>query len=127
LFHLKCVAECHDERRQTDNRRRVHDIVELLRDHEPFSGLDASALEQLAERVEVEFFAVGTTIFRQGEHPPDEVRVICRGAIELVDHGRVLDLLGEGELLGHPSMVSGTPTGLEARARGFALLRTHGG
>ena len=28
----------------------------------------------------------------------------------------MLDLLGEGELLGHPSMVSGTPTGFEARA-----------
>ena len=110
-----------DERAQTDNRKRVHDIVEFLRDYEPFSGLDAPTLEQLAERVEVEFFAVGTTIFRQGEHPPDEVRVIRRGAIELVDHGRVLDLLGEGELLGHPSMVSGTPTGLEARAHEDSL------
>ena len=94
----------------------MHDIVEFLKDYDPFSGLDTDTLERLAERTEVEFFAAGTTIFKQGEEPPDEVRVVRRGAIELVDHGRVLDLLGEGELLGHPSVVSATPTGLEARA-----------
>jgi len=115
------VSEQHPERPQADNQRHVHDIVEFLKDHDPFSGLDAPTLERLAERVEVEFFAAGTTIFRQGERPPDEVRVIRRGAIELVDHGRVLDLLGEGEMLGHPSMVSGTPTGLEARANEDSL------
>ena len=47
----------------------VHDIVEFLKDHDPFSGLDAPTLERLAERVEVEFFAVGTTIFRQADVP----------------------------------------------------------
>jgi CBS domain-containing protein len=94
----------------------VHDIVEFLKDYDPFSGLDAPTLERLADGVEVEFFVAGTTIFEQGDPSPDEVRVVRRGAIELVDHGRVLDLLGEGELLGHPSIVSGTRTGFEARA-----------
>jgi CBS domain-containing protein len=94
----------------------MHDIVEFLKEYDPFSELDTETLETLAERVEVEFFAAGTTIFEQGEEPLDEVRVVRRGAIELVDHGRVLDLLGEGELLGHPSMVSAMPTGFEARA-----------
>jgi CBS domain-containing protein len=99
----------------------MHDIAEFLKEHDPFSGLDEPALERLAERVEVEFFPVGATIFKQGEQPPDRVRVVRRGAVALVDHGRVLDLLGEGELLGHPSMVSGTPTGLEARAHEDSL------
>ena len=99
----------------------MHDIAEFLKEHDPFSGLDQPALERLAERVEVEYFPVGATIFKQGEQPPDRVRVIRRGAVALVDHGRVLDLLGEGELLGHPSMVSGTPTGLEARAHEDSL------
>jgi CBS domain-containing protein len=95
----------------------VHDIAEFLKAHEPFSGVNGTALDELAERVEVEFFSAGTTIFKQGERPQQEVRVIRKGAVELVDHGRVLDLLGEGELFGHPSMVSGLPTGFEARAR----------
>ena len=94
----------------------MHDVAEFLKDHDPFSGLDEPELDRLAERAEVEFFGVGTTIFEQGDEPPDRVRIVRRGAVALVDHGRVLDLLGEGELLGHPSMVSATPTGLAARA-----------
>ena len=39
-----------------------------------------------------------------------------RGAVEIIHGGRVLDLLGEGELFGHASMLSGLPTGFEARA-----------
>jgi CBS domain-containing protein len=99
----------------------VHDIAEFLKDHDPFRELDSPSLERLAERVEVEFFAAGTTIFKQGERHLAQVRVIRRGAVELVDHGRVLDLLGEGEMLGHPTMLSGTPTGLEARAQEDSL------
>ena len=99
----------------------MHDIAEFLKDYDPFSGLDSPTLERLAERVEVEFFPVGATIFKQGDEPPDRVRVVRRGSVALVDHGRVLDLLGEGELLGHPSMVSGTPTGFAARAHEDSL------
>jgi CBS domain-containing protein len=94
----------------------VHDIVEFLRRHAPFSDLSEEALEELARSTEVEFFPAGTTIFRQEEAPVGHVRIIRRGEVELVDRGRVLDLLGEGELFGHPSMLSGLPTGFEARA-----------
>jgi CBS domain-containing protein len=94
----------------------VHDIVEFLRAHEPFTGLDEAGLERLAERTEVEFFAAGDVIFEQGAPELKHVRIVRRGAVELVDRGRVLDLLGEGEWFGHPSMLSGLPTGWAARA-----------
>jgi len=99
----------------------MHDIAEFLKDHDPFKELHGAVLDGLARRVQVEYFTAGTTIFRQGERPQAKVRVIRRGAVELVDHGRVLDLLGEGELFGHPSMVSGLPTGFEARAHEDSL------
>jgi CBS domain-containing protein len=99
----------------------MHDIAEFLKGHDPFSGLDEEALERLAERVEVEFFAAGTIIFKQGERPQTKVRVVRRGAVELVDRRRVVDLLGEGELFGHPSMLSGLLTGFEARAHEDSL------
>src|SRR5436190_5008 len=95
----------------------MHDIVEFLRRHAPFDDLSEEDLEDLAASAEVEFFAAGTTIFRQQEGPIEHVRIVRRGAVELLDHGRVLDLLGEGELFGHPSMLSGMPTGFETRAR----------
>ena len=81
----------------------MHDVAEFLKEYDPFSGLDRVTVEELSERVEVEFFTAGATIFKQGERSPIEVRIVRRGAVALVDHGRVLDLLGKGELFGHPS------------------------
>ena len=94
----------------------MHDIAEFLRTHEPFAELDERALERLAARTEVEFFRAAEIIFRQGDPALRHVRIIRRGSVELVDRGRVLDLLGEGEWFGHPAMLSGLPTGWAARA-----------
>jgi CBS domain-containing protein len=99
----------------------MHDIAEFLRTHDPFSGLDGEALERLAGRVEVEFFERGAIIFKEGEGSHGGVQVVRRGAIELVDGGRVLDVLGEGELFGHPSVLAGLPSGVEARAHEDSL------
>jgi CBS domain-containing protein len=99
----------------------MHDVVEFLHSHPPFEELDEEALEELAETVEVEYFPAGTAIFRQGEKPREHARIVRRGTVELIDRGRVLDVLGEGELFGHPSMLSGLPTGFEARAGEDAL------
>jgi CBS domain-containing protein len=94
----------------------MHDIAEFLRGRDPFGGLDDAELEGLASRTEVEFFPAGTTIVPQGELPQGRIRVIRRGSVELLDRGRTVDLLGEGEMFGHPSVLSGLPTRYEARA-----------
>ena len=95
----------------------MHDVAEFLKAHEPFSGLEEADVERLGERAQVEFLPAGTVIFKQGQPPPDEIRVIRKGAVELTDRGRVLDLLEEGEMFGQAWMFSGLPTGWEARAR----------
>jgi CBS domain-containing protein len=94
----------------------MHDIAEFLAARDPFSGLDEAELERLASRTEVEFFPARTTIVPQGEVPQGRIRVIRRGSMELLDRGRTVDLLGEGEMFGHPSVLSGLPTRYEARA-----------
>ena len=90
--------------------------VEFLRAHPPFSALDADDVKRVAAAAEVEVHEAGATIFSQGAGPVEYLRVIRSGAVEIVADGRLLDLLGEGELLGHASMLSGLPTGFEARA-----------
>jgi CBS domain-containing protein len=95
----------------------MHDIAEFLGGRDPFSGLDEAALEDLAAKTEVEFFPAGTTIVPQGRLSQGRIRVIRRGSVELIDRGTVIDLLGEGELFGHPSVLSGLPAKNEARAR----------
>ena len=91
-------------------------IAEFLSRHAPFEGVGDAELERIASDVEVEYYAPNEVVFRQAEEPMRHVRVVRTGAVELVDGGRVLDRLGEGELFGHPSMLAGLPTGFEARA-----------
>jgi CBS domain-containing protein len=95
----------------------MHDIAEFLGGRDPFSGLDEEDLEALAARTEVEFFTAGTTIIPQGKLSQGRIRVVRRGAVELVDQGTPIDLLGEGEMVGHPSVLSGLPARLEVRAK----------
>src|SRR3954463_5871166 len=95
----------------------MHDIAEFLAGRDPFSGLDETALQELAARTEVEFFAAGTTIIPQGQLSQGRIRVIRRGAVELLHNGKPVDLLGEGEMFGHPSVLSGLPARYEARAK----------
>jgi CBS domain-containing protein len=92
------------------------EVTRFLREHPPFDALEPGTVERVAATAEVEFHRGGTTIFAQGAEPVGHLRVIRSGAVEIVHDGRILDLLGEGELFGHASMLSGLPTGFEARA-----------
>jgi CBS domain-containing protein len=99
----------------------VRDIAEFLRAQRLFGTLSPEQAERLAGRAEIEYFAAGETIFRQGIEPPDDMWVVRTGAVELLDNDRVLDLLGEGEPFGFPWMLAGLPTGWQARARENSL------
>ena len=92
------------------------EVTRFLREHPPFDALALEVVEHVAAGAEVEFHRAGSTIFSQGAEPVEHLRVLRSGAVEIVYDGRVLDLLGEGELFGHASMLSGLPTGFEARA-----------
>jgi CBS domain-containing protein len=92
------------------------EIVRFLQEHPPFDALDDDEVERVAAAAAAEFHRAGATIFSQGAEPIEHLRVVRAGSVEIVFDGRVLDLLGEGELFGHASMLSGLPTGFEARA-----------
>ncbi|MGA2320714.1 MAG: putative nucleotidyltransferase substrate binding domain-containing protein [Solirubrobacteraceae bacterium] len=95
----------------------LSDVVEFLRAHPPFDALQAADVERVAASAEVEFFLAGSTIFSQSKQPVEHLRVVRTGAVEIVLDGRVLDMLGAGELFGHASMLSGLPPGFAARAQ----------
>jgi CBS domain-containing protein len=94
----------------------VEDIAGFLGSHPPFDAGDAGELARIAAMAETEVTARGAAIFAQGAGPVESVWVVRSGSVEVIHDGRVLDLLGPGELFGHASMISGLPTGFEARA-----------
>ncbi len=91
------------------------DIADFLRLRPPFADLERSEVERVAAATEVEFHLGGTLVFSQAE-ANEHLYVIRSGAVEILHDGRVLDLIGEGEMFGHASMLSGLPTGFAARA-----------
>jgi len=92
------------------------EVTRFLREYPPFDAVDPAEVDRVAAAAEVEFHRAGTTIFSQGAEPVEYLRVIRSGAVEIVSDGRVLDFLGPGEMFGQASMLSGFPTGFEARA-----------
>jgi CBS domain-containing protein len=92
------------------------DVVEFLRVHPPFDALAPEVVARVAASAEVEFHREGETILLQGSERLHHVRVVRSGAVEVISDGRVLDMLGPGELFGHGSMLSGLPAGFTARA-----------
>jgi CBS domain-containing protein len=94
----------------------MREAARFLRAHPPFVTLSEDAVERVAASAELEHLPAGEPIFSECDGPVEHLRVIRSGAVEIVSEGRVLDLLGEGELFGQASMLSGFPPGFEARA-----------
>ena len=82
----------------------------------PFDALGPEELRRIAGSVRIEFFPAGTTILVQSGEPAAFLYVIRTGAVEVVDEGRVRDLLLEGEIFGHPSLLSGLGPAFSIRA-----------
>jgi CBS domain-containing protein len=82
----------------------------------PFDAVGADDLARVAAETETEAYPRGKTIFSQGAGPVEYLWMIRTGSVEVRHDGRVLDRLGPGELFGQASMISGLPTGFEARA-----------
>jgi CBS domain-containing protein len=94
----------------------VEDIAGFLGSHPPFDAVDQADLARMATLTGTEAVPRGQAIFAQGAGPVESVWMVRSGSVEVVHDGRVLDLLGPGELFGQASMISGLPTGFEARA-----------
>jgi CBS domain-containing protein len=73
-------------------------------------------VERVAAAAELESHAAGDLVFDEGAEPVGHLRVIRSGAVELTTRGKVLDVLGEGEVFGHGSLLSGLPPAFSARA-----------
>jgi CBS domain-containing protein len=100
----------------------MHEVAEFLRSFPPFDTLGDGALAAVAAATEIEFQAAGTVVLGPDGGPSEFAWVVRRGSVELLEDGRLLDLLGEGELFGYVSMLLESPAGFTARASEDTLL-----
>ena len=100
----------------------MHEIAEFLREHPPFDTLEPDQLAEVAAACEIEFAEAGTIVLAQAVEAPGYAWVVRRGAVELMDGQRIVDMLGEGEMFGHASLLSEWPTALAARTAEDSLM-----
>lgn len=83
------------------------DPVDYLRSIQPFQSLPAERFQEAARSLEVGFFPAGTWLVRVGAEPLQHLYVIRKGAVRIERDGQTLQILEEGEVFGHSSLVSG--------------------
>jgi CBS domain-containing protein len=93
------------------------DAAAFLRAHAPFDGLDESTLRSAAEAAHELRAVTGSVIIRQGGDPSPSLFVIVEGSVDVVADGRALDVMGEGDVFGHMSLVTQEEPVATIRAR----------
>jgi len=92
------------------------DVAAFLRRHPPFDSLDDAGVATVAGAAREELHPAGTLILRHPDAPSEHAFVVRRGAVELRSDGRLLDVVGEGELFGYAAILAESPLGFVARA-----------
>jgi CRP-like cAMP-binding protein len=104
----------------------VKEFVDFLGSQPPYDALDTAELERLAGRLEVEYVTAGAVIVPAGGQPLDHLYVVRTGAVEILDRGRVVDLLGPGDTFGHVSVLGTAARAVGPRRGGHAVLPAGG-
>lgn len=92
------------------------DIPTFLRRYPPFDDLDDEQLAEVVRHTHIQFFPAGTIILQQGGEPSSYLYVVRTGAVETRDGAIVTDLLTEGDVFGHLSLLSGSSPSYTVRA-----------
>ena len=101
----------------------MHDIAEFLRRHPPFDTLDEDdAGGRRGPAPRSSSTPQGPPILERADATSEYAYVVRRGSVELVVDGRLLDLLGEGEMFGFASLLAEDPLGFVARAAEDTLV-----
>ena len=101
---------------------KYREFADFLGSQTPYDSLDAADLQLLAEHVEVQRVAAGTVVVIAEGAVLEHLYVVRHGAVQVLDRGRVIDELGEGDTFGHISVFSGLPPPLTVRAAEATVL-----
>jgi len=100
----------------------IHEITDFLRGFPPFDTATGETLEAVEAATEIEFFPVGAFVIRAGEGASEHAYVLRTGHAEVIDGGRVIDVIGPGDVVGLQSILTDLPPGLDVRAAEDVLV-----
>jgi CBS domain-containing protein len=92
-------------------------VAEFLGRFPPFDSLPHGELQALAAAVEERSYDAGEVLLREDGAPAEQLFVVADGSVELVHQAQVVDLVGPGESVGHPSLLTGLSPAFTVRAR----------
>ena len=92
------------------------DIAGFLGRYPPFDALDRGTLDRIASSVQIQFFPATEVILRQSGEPAKFLYVVRSGAVEILEEDLLIDLLGQGEVFGQFSLLSGLGPNRTVRA-----------
>jgi CBS domain-containing protein len=104
-----------------ENLRRAERARFLAR-FEPFRGLTGEDLSALAAAATERVVLAGEPILVQGGPPGHELYVVRHGAFELVRDDVAVSLAAAGQVVGHPTLLTGLAPEFTTRARRDSLV-----
>lgn len=100
----------------------ISKLADYIQGHSPFDTLDETELARVAAAAESEFHRAGEAILQSADATAESAYLVRSGSVELLVNGRVMDMLGEGEMFGFASLLDEEPTGFVARAAEDAIV-----
>ena len=100
----------------------MNDVARFLSRFPPFDGLDSAALERVAGAVVERPLAVGERVLVEDGPPGDVLFVVASGSMELLSGDRVVDVMTQGEVFGHPTLLTGESPAFSVRCREDAVV-----
>lgn len=99
-------------------------LPEFLAEHTPFQGSTEAELAELAAGASVEEFETGAVVADYASRVPDEVWMVCDGAVALRSSGDgvLIDVVTQGGIFGYTPLLTGAGMDFEARATTASTL-----
>jgi CBS domain-containing protein len=107
---------------ETAHTARVADRVRFLKGVPPFKSLTADELDDVAAAVRERAVPAGEAILVEGGPPGDELYVVRLGMLELMHKDAYVAIALAGEVVGHPTLLTGLAPEFTVRAREDSLL-----
>jgi CBS domain-containing protein len=106
----------------TADPARIADRVRFLSRVAPFKDLAADELAEIAAAIRERALATGESILVEGGPPGEELYVVRLGTLELLHKDAYVAVVSAGDVVGHPTLLTGLAPEFTTRAREDSLL-----